>query len=248
MKTIDKYRQALTSLEDWDDYLLSHSGLPGPRANLELLRAVYLEGEEPLFRRYLREYGQPDQAPVNSPQQFLFLCGVVGLGKLLPSSAVFHTLRQLASDPRWRSREGVCIALQYFGDHNIQYLLSEMQNWSRGSFFEQRAAIVALCEPRLLSEEHIALQVITLVNDVTFSLISAQDRRQEDYKVLRQALAYCWSVAIVGLPIAGKMYMENWLKSGDKDVQWVMRENLKKKRLEKMDPDWVREVRQKLDH
>lgn len=100
----------------------------------------------------------------------------------------------------------------------------------------------------MLSEEHIALQVITLVNDVTFSLISAQDRRQEDYKVLRQALAYCWSVAIVGLPIAGKMYMENWLKSGDKDVQWVMRENLKKKRLEKMDPDWVREVRQKLDH
>jgi hypothetical protein len=57
-------------------------------------------------------------------------------------------------------------------------------------------------------------------------------------------LAYCWSVAVVGLPNHGKRYMERWLQSRDKDVQWVMRENLKKKRLEKMDPNWVRQAKQ----
>jgi hypothetical protein len=35
-------------------------------------------------------------------------------------------------------------------------------------------------------------------------------------------------VAAVALPEYGKKYMEKWLKSDDKDVQWVMRENLKK--------------------
>ena len=34
--------------------------------------------------------------------------------------------------------------------------------------------------------------------------------------------------------------MERWLKSADKDVQWIMRENLKKKRLQTMDAVWVK--------
>jgi hypothetical protein len=34
--------------------------------------------------------------------------------------------------------------------------------------------------------------------------------------------------------------MEKWYGSADKDVRWVMRENLKKKRLERMDEAWVK--------
>jgi hypothetical protein len=241
MKSVDRYRQTLISLDDWDGYLLSHSGLPGPRANLELLQAVYIEGNETLFHRYLAAYG-PEQAPVNSSEQFLHLCGVVGLGKLLPSQAVFQSLRELASDPRWRTREGVCIALQYFGDRDMPALLEEMGGWSRGSYLEQRAAAAALCEPRLLGDESSACQVILLLDEITSSLAQAEDRRREEYKILHRALAYCWSVAVAALPEYGKKYMEKWLKSDDKDVQWVMRENLKKKRLEKMDPHWVSEA------
>lgn len=246
MKTVDKYRQTLRSLEDWDDYLLSNSGLPGPRVNLELLQAVYLEGEESRFLHYLREYRQPEKAPVNSQQQFLFLCGVVGLGRMLPAEGIFSELRLLASDPRWRVREGVCIALQYFGDRDIHSLLFEMKSWSEGSYLEQRAAVAALCEPRLLKKEDVAIQVIEIVDEVTAYLSKAQERRREDYKILRQGLAYCWSVAVVGQPNRGKKYMENWLQSEDKDVQWVMRENLKKKRLERMDPIWVQDARRKM--
>ncbi len=35
--------------------------------------------------------------------------------------------------------------------------------------------------------------------------------------------------------------METWLNSKDKDVRWLMKQNLKKNRLVHMDADWVRQ-------
>ena len=37
---VDGYRVELRSLKRWEPYLKKHSGLPGPRANLELVQAV----------------------------------------------------------------------------------------------------------------------------------------------------------------------------------------------------------------
>ncbi|MEJ2263739.1 MAG: hypothetical protein P8X95_09855 [Anaerolineales bacterium] len=73
MSKIDRYRQVLQSLDDWDSFLMQESGLPGPRANLELAQAVADEGDLDLFQRYLA-YG-PLRAPTNSPQVFLAVCG-----------------------------------------------------------------------------------------------------------------------------------------------------------------------------
>jgi len=52
-------------------------------------------------------------------------------------------------------------------------------------------------------------------------------------------MGYCWSVVVAALPLQGKQAMERWLSSTNKDVRWIMKENLKKKRLERMDKDWV---------
>jgi hypothetical protein len=52
--------------------------------------------------------------------------------------------------------------------------------------------------------------------------------------VLRQALGYCWSVAIVGAPEVGMPMFEKWMRSEDPDVRWIVRENLKKDRLRKI--------------
>ena len=79
MSKADDYRQTLRTLKDWDTFLLQESGLPGPRGNLELAQAVAEEGDAALFKRYL-SFGA-EQAPTNSPQEFLAFCGVVGLGK-----------------------------------------------------------------------------------------------------------------------------------------------------------------------
>jgi hypothetical protein len=44
----------------------------------------------------------------------------------------------------------------------------------------------------------------------------------------------------LALPDTGKPIMEKWSNSADKDILWMMRENLKKNRLVKMDGDWVK--------
>src|SRR2546430_1684802 len=42
---VEGYRSELRRLKDWDPFLKKHSGLPGPRANLELVAAVVEEGD-----------------------------------------------------------------------------------------------------------------------------------------------------------------------------------------------------------
>lgn len=41
--------------------------------------------------------------------------------------------------------------------------------------------------------------------------------------------------------------MEKWLAAEDRDVRWVMKENLKKKRLVRADAGWVEAWRKRLE-
>lgn len=56
---------------------------------------------------------------------------------------------------------------------------------------------------------------------------------------LRKAFGYCWSVAIVAFPEEGKKSFEKLLPAKNKHVLWIVKENLKKHRLMKMDGEWV---------
>ena len=239
MAKIDTYRQTLQALDDWEPYLLAESGLPGPRGNIELAQAVADEGSEPYFL-YLLSF-DATLAPTNTPQEFLAFCGVVGLGRLVADGRhdLLPVLRQCAGDPRWRTREGVAMALQRWGRADIAGLLAEMAVWARGSFLEQRAAAAALCEPALLHNASDAERTLKLLDTITADLTTAEDRRGEPFQALRKGLAYCWSVAVAALPEAGKPLMERWIASADKDVRWIMRQNLQKQRLIRIDPDWV---------
>jgi hypothetical protein len=60
-------------------------------------------------------------------------------------------------------------------------------------------------------------------------------------------MGYCWSVAVVAYPDAGMPMMEQWLSTRDKDIRWIMRENLKKKRLERINAAWVQSCRVRLE-
>jgi hypothetical protein len=155
-------------------------------------------------------------------------------------------IRRHASDPRWRLREGVAMALQRWGRVDMPALLEEMQAWSKGSFLEQRAAAAALCEPDLLSGEDAVKPVLAVLDVITVSIAEARNRKSEDFKALRKGMAYCWSVAAAALPAEGRTAMQRWFGSDDPDVRWVMKENLKKKRLERMDAKWVAQARKQL--
>jgi hypothetical protein len=240
MRKVECYRAKLRTLADWDAFLLQESGLPGPRGNLELAQAVAEEGTPELFRRYAAYTA--DRAPVNSPYEFLAFCGVVGMGRLLAegNEGLLDTLRGHASDPRWRTREAVAMALQRLGEVDMDRLISAMEIWADGTPFEQRAAIAALCEPRLLGEARHVKAVLQILDRVTSSLEQSRDRKSEGFVTLRKGLGYCWSVAIAALPAEGKKAMEAWLARPDRDVRWIMKENLKKNRLVRMDAAWAK--------
>lgn len=239
MGKIELYRETLRALENWESFLLEESGLPGRRANIELAQAVTEEGDEPLFDHLLSF--DAEKAPTNSPQEFLAFCGVLGLGRLLSEGKieVLNTLRARASDPRWRIREAVAIALQRLGEVDMGSLLQEMEEWSKGSLLERRAAAAALCEPKLLHREENVKKVLQILDQVTASLGEVEDRKSDEFKALRKGLGYCWSVAVTALPKQGKKAMEKWFSSDDRDVIWIMKENLRKKRLTRMDAEWV---------
>jgi hypothetical protein len=243
MTKINDYRQTLKKLNDWVPFLKKESGLPGPRGNLELAHAVAQEGNKQQFEQLLTF-----QAEENTPEVFLVFCGVIGLGKLAASEPkLFEKLRAYASDTRWRVREAVATSLQLAGDQDMDLLLREMGKWSKGNWYEKRAAAAALAEPRLLKRPKQVQQVLQILNEITAAMENADNAKVEAFKVLRQGMGYCWSVVVVALPETGKPMFEKWLTSSNSDICWVMKENLKKNRLVKMDANWVETCNKELE-
>jgi hypothetical protein len=244
----DDYRAALKALppDEWDAFLLRESGLPGPRGNIELGQAAADVGTRKRFDRWLT--WDPGRAPVGSREEFLAFCGTVGLGRLAADgdAKVLPRLRALASDERWRVREGVAMALQRLGAVDMAALLREMRAWAKGNDFERRAAAAALCEPVLLTRERDVRAVLSILDRITAGLARSRDRRSDGFVALRKGLAYCWSVAVAAAPDAGRPLMERWMQSDDPDVRWVMRQNLSKRRLLVAAPAWVSTWRSRL--
>jgi hypothetical protein len=239
------YRQELRARADWTPYLIEKSGLPGPRGNLELAHAA--AQEDPLrLESYLAIPTQ--DAPENTPQVFLVFCGVLGLGVRLArgEAEALPRLRRFAGDPRWRVREAVATALQLWGDIDLAGLVAAMVDWSGGGCYERRAAVAALCEPRLLKDERTVSALLDLLDRVTAGLEQPGSRQADDFQALRKTLGYGWSVAVAASPAVGKPRLERWIANTDRDVRWVVRENFKKNRLLRLDPDWVGACRARL--
>lgn len=240
MPKAETYRAELAASPDWDTYLISHSGLPGPRANLELLDVAAELASENQIKHWLAF--DVKRAPPGTREEYLAVCGAVGLGKLiaLGKRKYLVPLRARASDARWRVREGVAIALQHWGDSDFDAVLNAVEPWREGNLFEQRAIAAALCEPRLLKKRAQVKRVLKLLDGITGDFAKTQDRKSDAFVVLKKGLSYCWSVAAAASPDDGKRAMEKWFASSDPAVRAVMRENLNKERLKRMDAGWVR--------
>ena len=229
-------------------YLLDQSRLPGTRANLELVNSlsnllVAIVPEQPEQVWMLVHYLVRDEKTVakNTPDEFVVLCGVVAFGACGSvreewHSEVFDTMKLFACNKSWRVREGVAIALQRMlpaaPQETIEFLIELATN---GNCFQQRASIAAIAEPALLQDQVLidaALMIQRIVLE-RFHELSIVDRKREDVRVLRQALGYTISVVTAATPEKGFALMRNCVKWNDPDINWVLRENLKKKRLAK---------------
>jgi hypothetical protein len=243
MTSGDDYVDQLRRARDPIAFLRKHSNLPGPRANLELAQAAADVADEPALRRWIAVGS--GNAPTD---EFLVLCGVIGLGKLVAEGkkALIDDLRRHACDSRWRVREGVVLGLQRLGDRSADGLLSIAESWTMARPYLERAAVAAVCEPRLLKAPSAARRAVDLVDEVTASAAKAAQPRSDEFRALRQTLGYCWSVAIGAAPAYGKRKFERWVRSTNPDIRWIVKENLRKNRLIKTDAVWTSRLAKRL--
>ena len=212
-------------------YLTPHSGLPGPRADLELMAAA-----ADVLPRALA------LALADEEDEYLRCCGVVTLGRLLlddptdPGLAALLTAR--AADASWRVREAAAMAAQRIGDSAPDRLVDLVRTWTDDADpLVVRAGVAAICEPRLLGSPAMAHAALTACRRATEHLrqVDARRRRDPDVRVLRQGLAYCWSVAVAADPAAG-LPLFAALPLDDADVAWVVAQNRRKQRLARLLP------------
>lgn len=129
-------------------------------------------------------------------------------------------------------REGVAIGLQHLGDASPRVLARIVRAWVDDAPLVQRAAVAAICEPRLLRTAEGATLAIEICHRATDQLVAltVDRRRQDDARTLRQALAYTWSVAVAADPTHG-LGAFLALDVTDRDVAWIVAQNRRKERL-----------------
>jgi len=218
--------------ERWREYLRSRSGLPGPRGNLELADAFAAVAERALIL---------DLA--GSADEYERFCGTQALGRLVvdepQEAAHLALLRERASDGMWRVREAVARALQIVGDRDPDRLVALVAEWVADSdAYVGRAAIAAICEPRLLRTPVMRSAALAACWSATRAIESlpAPERTAAGVRNLRQALGYCWSVAVACDPVRGLPAFDRLANIEDPDVQWIVASNLRKARLRKILP------------
>lgn len=218
--------------DDVHTFLTEHSNLPGPRGNLELAHAYADWASDDVV----------DALAVHVDDEYLQFCTALALGQRLARGEdpeLVRVLRSHAADSRWRVREGVATGLQRVGDADLPRLCDLVLAWvDDDDPLVRRAAIAAICEPRLLKSASGAVTALEACDRATswLAALPADRRRDGSVRTLRQALGYCWSVAIAADPAAGLARFEQLRESVDPDVHWIVRENLKKARLRTLLP------------
>ncbi len=221
---MSQWREDLDGLDptQWPEYVEARSGLPGPRANLSLV-GVAAERADPAAVEALLADGR----------EYPAMCAAAAAGRRSSDPSVEATARALADDERWRVREGVAIGLQLLGDTDPGAWRSIASRWvDDPSPLVQRAAVAAICEPRLLRTSETAAAAVDVCARATRHLaaLPAEAARRADARTLRQALGYGWSVAVAadpGVGLGAFLALDTELP----DVAWIVRENRRKKRL-----------------
>jgi hypothetical protein len=230
--------------ENFVKYLTSNSNLPGPRGNLELadvfadLVGDYAGKEHEKLWSLCLQLTQFSliEAPVNNPKEFLVFCGARGIGALGTSPRFFQkaisSLKELASDSRWRTREGVAMAIQSMIEKQPQKTLKEIEKWiENDNWLAMRAVAAGVAEPALLKDEQTAKSAFELHKQIISKIAATTERKSSDFKTLRQGIGYSLSVILRALPREGFEYMRQLAEQQDVDILWIVKENLKKNRL-----------------
>lgn len=226
---MNKALQDLASLprSEWLGYLRKHSGLPGPRANLRLMKDIMLMLDTDTAYEW-----------ASTEDEYAAMCGAAALAAQATTEDIQEKLIPSVLEHRWRVREGVVHGLQLLFEREPRIASKIVESWASDSQpLVIRAAIATICEPRLLKVSSNCSQALLLCSRATETLKNTplDQRKTAEFRVLRQALGYCWSVAVSHCPAQGIPLFKS-LDTSDADIAWIVRENLKKKRLQRVIP------------
>lgn len=221
-----------------EEYLVANSHLPGPRLNLRLVGAVAdaVDQVQSLLPRWIEL--SPEDAPGDDPRVILPCAAAVAYGELAATrperfDETDDRLYRAASDSRWRVREAVTLGLQRMLHADFDGTIAVLLGWAEDdNLLVVRAAAAGVAEPPLLKRHRrakSALEVQRRAVDRLHHTPSAQ-RRTEETRVLRQALGFSISVAVAATGDFG--LLREMAAAGDPDLDWVVRENVKKSRLQ----------------
>jgi hypothetical protein len=225
-------------------YLKDNSNLPGPRGNLELLYSFSKTATEFEIKECIKYINDDTD---NSPEEFVAMCGIVGyaVNNKDKNESTLDYIGKFASHNSWRIREAVAMGIQEISENNMLETLKNIKRLKHGNCYEKRAVVAGLCEPKLLTDENITIKVLNILNEIT-EILNHDNKLTDEEESLRKALAYGWSVAIVHAPEKGKQIFEKLIIKKGKHIKWIIKENLKKNRLVKLDGDWVKEMENRL--
>src|SRR3989442_1488173 len=234
------------STEALEGYLTAHSALPGPRMNIALAGAF-----ADVFGRLVTQPDMPPverlealldgwaelslaEAPANDPREILPSTAALTYGQVAVARPDWWTdevtkLRRAASHPRWRVREMVAAALQRMLAADWRRTYQVLTNWLLDDDpLVIRASAAATAEPPLLKNKARGDDALFIQARAVewLARLPQERRREEAIGVLRKALGYTLSVAIAATPEAGLALLVQLSVSADKDIQWIVRENL----------------------
>lgn len=125
--------------------------------------------------------------------------------------------------------------------------MRKLEEWaSKGSLLEMRAAAAGVADPSILEDGEIAARALHIHETIIGRIPDVDDRGDESFRVLRKGLGYTLSVVVHAIPEEGFALMERLTSSPDPDILWIVKQNLKKKRLTRNHPAAVDSVRQLL--
>jgi hypothetical protein len=228
--------------------LTAASGLPGPRLNLALVWAFAevigetVERPDPPVdevEHLLDGWAamSPYDAPADEPAVILPCAAVAAYGEVGGRRPDWWgdevgKLRRAASDARWRVREVVAQALQRLLAVDWARAIAELRTWAVADDpLVVRAAAAAVAEPPLLREQAHARDAHEVQRQAVgrFAAVATSGRRDDDVRVLRKGLGY--AVGVTTAATADFDLLREMASSGDSDLVWIVRANLRQRRL-----------------
>lgn len=235
--------ETLEKIEELKKEMLLNSGMPGKRANLEIIKKFsdFIKSKELNQEVYLKliEFWSIT-ANGDDPNTILCLAGLLGLSHYYLDNNYIEEIKiiliEAMNDSRWRVREVIQETLKIIAMNDYNDLITFIDNIKDPTMLEYRAIITTLAHPEILLnniQKEYAISKLVEVFNAFLIFENTEDIKNEEFKALVKGLNFAPSVIVSKIPDKGFDIFEEYIGKS-KNLNRIIKENLKKNRLTKL--------------